>query len=133
MHLHAARTLLGWGLGILALSPLALSVVSWNSRTEHSSVTGQVKYSGRPVEDMIICFDSGGTHSACGALGSDGSFQLCTVVRGDERVLPGKYHAHLFHVRGQSPSIPSRYADPLSSGLEVEIASNWNHLNIELP
>ena len=44
---------------------------------------------------------------------------------------PGLYHAHLY-TRHDGPEIPAKYADPATSGIEINIASDWNDFNIEL-
>jgi hypothetical protein len=132
MHLHLARSLVGWGLGILVMAPLFLPFVGETRRKRLASVTGQVTYSGRPLGDMMICLDSGGAHSAYGAVKPDGSFILSDLVLGSAGALPGRYHAHLFKRSPESPSLPSKYADPRTSGLDVEIGSAWSHFKIDL-
>jgi hypothetical protein len=132
VHSQQARKVVGWVLGITALSALALCYESLNSRVTLSDVTGRVTYSGRPLTGATICMDSeSGSHFAVGKLGSDGSFRLYSVNGGRVGAFPGLYHAYLYSRKGGTP-VPARFCSPRSSGLEIEITSGWNDLNIDL-
>ena len=50
---------------------------------------------------------------------------------GNTGAIPGRYHAHLY-TEPHGPSLPAKYADSRTSGLEIDIASDWNDLNIDL-
>jgi hypothetical protein len=133
VHLHQTRQWMAWILTATALSPFALCFASTESRGVHlSPVTGRVTISGRPVNDMIICLDSGGVHCAYGWLGGDGTFQLSHIRWGDGGAVPGRYRAHLYSSTGGS-EIPSRYRDPATSGIEINVAADWNDFRIDLP
>jgi hypothetical protein len=132
LHLHHARTVMGWVLGIAAFSPfvLCLEFSDPNNKTL-SDVTGRVTYSGRPLSEMTICLDEGGIHSAFSALRSDGSFRLRSMKEGCAGAYRGRYHAHLYsHPYG--PSLPAKYGDPSTSGVEIDIDTDWSNLNIDL-
>jgi hypothetical protein len=131
VHSQQARNVIGWILGIAAFSPIALCYESSNPRVTMSDVTGRVTYSGGPLTGAVICLDpKSGNHSASGTLGSDGSFQLMSI-NGRLGAVPGLYHAFLCSPVG-GPSLPAKFCDPSTSGLEIEIASGWNDLNIDL-
>jgi hypothetical protein len=126
-----ARNVLGWILGIAAFSPLALCYESQDPRVKLSDVTGQVSYSGRPLTGGTICLESEvGNHSAFGKLGSDGSFRLQSG-KGDVGAFPGMYHAYLYS-RKVDTSLPARFRDSRTAGLEIKIASGWSDLKINL-
>jgi hypothetical protein len=131
VHSQQARKVVGWILGIVAFTSLALCIRGMNARVALSDVTGRVTYSGRPLDGGYICLSSdNGAMPAVGKLGSDGSFRLQTDT---DRLgaLPGLYHAFL-SVRKGGTALPSKFCDPRTSGLAVEIASDWCDLNIDL-
>jgi len=126
-----ARNVVVWILGIAAFSPLALCYRSLYPRVTLSDVTGQVTYSGRPLTGATICLDSEvGNHSAYGKLGSDGSFRLQSGT-GHVGAFPGMYHAYLYS-RKADPSLPAKFRDSRTAGLEIKIASGWSDLKINL-
>jgi hypothetical protein len=131
MHIHSARTLFGWMLGISAVLTLALSLALGLStpRAGLASVTGRVNLDGQPVGGVLICFDSD-DHAAHDSVGADGSFQLATFGRG-KGVVPGKYRVHLFAAPG-GPQLPSKYQVTSTSGLDVEVAPDWNDFSFDL-
>jgi len=124
---------MGWVIGIAAFSPFALCLEFLSPENTLSDITGRVTYSGRPLNDMTICLDSpGGVHAAYCALRSDGSFRLLRWTEGRAGVYRGRYNAHLYTHRRHGPSLPAKYANPGSSGVEIEIDSDWSDLNIDL-
>ena len=132
VHLHRSRYVMGWVLAIIFFSPFALILASPQSKVSRSGVTGRVTCSGRPLSDVMICLDAeGGDHSAFGPLGSDGSFQLLSMRDGCPGTAPGRYHAHLY-TTAQGAKLPAKYRSTQTSGLEIEIESDWNELDIEL-
>ena len=88
-----ARRLIGWTLGIVCLSPLALYYLSSNPRVTLSDVTGRVTYSGHPLTGVniaLVALDPrSGNHTAVGILGSDGSFRLQSMDDGRLGTVPG--------------------------------------------
>jgi hypothetical protein len=124
---------MAWVLIVTAASPFALVFASAEtSRVALSHVTGRVTVSGQPFNDTMICLDSGGTHCAFGWVGSDGTFQLSNMRSADGGAEPGRYHAHFFSPAG-GRSIPSQYGDPKTSGIEINVANDWNDFRIDLP
>ncbi len=133
VHLHRARQWTGWMLGAVALSPFALCLGSPAApEGRYSPVTGRVTYLGRPLGNMIICLDSNGQHSAYAPLQADGTFHLLNMNWIYDGVLPGRYRAHLF-TDPSGPKLPSKYRDPATSGIELDVASDWNDFRIDLP
>jgi hypothetical protein len=131
-HLHQARNVMGWVLAIAAFSPFALCCFEFpSSKNSLSDVTGRVTYSGHPLNDMFLCLDSGGVHSAFSALKSDGSFRLLNMKEGSTGAYRGQYHAHLYS-HSMGPSLPAKYGDPKTSGVEIVIGTDWCDLEIDL-
>ncbi|MGP0063139.1 MAG: hypothetical protein ACLQGP_05980 [Isosphaeraceae bacterium] len=133
LHLHSGRKFMGWALGILAIVPSALCFeTTAHPQIPLSDVTGHMTYSGKPLNGMTLCLDSSpGVHYAYASLGRDGSFRLINMTGNDIGAAPGRYYAHLYsHPHG--PSLPTRYRDSRTSGLEIDVASDWNELNIDL-
>ena len=131
VHLHHTRQWTGWILGAMALSPFALCFGSPMYSAPPSDVTGRVTFSGRPVNGATICLDSGGQHVAYGLLEDDGSFYLNSMTWIDRGALPGRYKAHLYTGLGHL-QLPSKYGNPETSGIEIDIAPGWNDFHIEL-
>ncbi len=132
MHIHSARLWFGWVLGLGAvLTPLALAdpLGPAMGPAGLAPVTGRVNLEGHPLGHVMICFDSG-DHAAQGWLGADGSFSLHSHGRG-EGVAPGKYRVHIFPNPG-GWSLPAKYRDPGTSGLDVEVAPDWNDYSFDL-
>src|SRR5262249_6839354 len=133
LHIHSARTLFGWMLGISALlTPIALAAPLGLSTLPAGlvPVTGQVHLNGHPVGDVMVCFDADGEHAAHDWAQTDGSFRLWSFGRG-RGVAPGKYRVHLFSKPG-GPLLPSRYQEAVTSGLDVEVGQDWNDFSFEL-
>jgi hypothetical protein len=63
---------------------------------------------------------------------SDGYFCLHSFSPRRAGALPGKYRVHLFSLSGDTSSIPSKYTDPRTSDLEIEVNSGWNDFRVEL-
>jgi hypothetical protein len=131
-HLHRARRNMGWFLVASAVFPLALCMGSPISSAPSTEVTGRVTLAHLPADDMILCLDAGGQHAAYAPLRSDGSFRLVSLARTRGGAEPGHYHAHLFPTKA-GRQLASKYADPATSGIELDIASGWNDFQIELP
>ena len=133
VHLHHTRQLAAWILGAAALSPFALCFASPMSKEYRlSPVTGRLTIAGRPAGDMTICLDVDGDHMAYGALDHDGTFHLSNMRWIDDGAVPGRYHAHLY-THSLGAEIPSKYLNPKTSGIVIDIASDWNDFHIDLP
>lgn len=131
VHLHRARQWTGWMLGAVAMSPFALCLDVPVPISRTVPVTGRVTYSGRPLDDAIICLDAGDAHTAYAPLQPDGSFRVVGMTWGDDGALPGRYRAHVYtHTNG--PKFPSKYGDTKTSGIELDVVPGWNDFQIEL-
>jgi hypothetical protein len=133
VHLHSGRKLMGWAVVLLAMVPSALCFEpSTSVRKTLSDVTGRLTYAGEPLHGMTLCLDSvPGNHCAFATLQADGSFRLLNMDEGDSGVVPGRYRAHLY-TNPHGSTLPARYSDPRTSGLEIEVPSDWSELNIDL-
>jgi hypothetical protein len=114
-------------LGVV-LVPLALAEALGMAPARVAPVTGRVNLDGHPIGYVFICFDSD-DHRAYGWSGADGTFRLLSAW--GDGVPPGKYRVHLF----SSPdgvSLPAKYQDAGTSGLDVEVAPDWNDYSFDL-
>ena len=133
-HLHLTRQLMAWGLGVLAIVPTVLFTAASSPAQNLSEVKGRVTYSGRPLNDMTICLDTkGGAHTAYAPLRADGSFYLINMTRGYPGALPGRYLCPPLHSCPWADNYLSKYRDSAASGIEVEVAPDWNDFHIDLP
>jgi hypothetical protein len=131
VHVHHARKVVASIFVIAAVSSPFLYNELVNPRVGLSDVTGRVTYSGHPITSAFICLNSeSGNHSAVGKLGADGTFRL-HCVPGSPGAFPGLYHAYLYSRQGGA-SLPAKFRDPHTSGLEIDIAPGWSDLNIDL-
>ncbi len=135
MHLHLARRLMTLGLVMLILAPFILyfeAPAATRTSADLPSVAGRVNYHGHPVTDMYICLDSGHAHCALGWIKPDGSFDIDEVNSNRPGALCGHYHAHISS-QMNGPSLPARYQDSQTSGLEMDVELDWNYFDIDLP
>jgi hypothetical protein len=95
---------------------------------------------GEPVSGGIITFHPENRlgHEASGEIGTDGSFQLTTIVKGDG-ALPGSYTVSVNPnfkdgriSRVPASRVPPKFGAPETSGLTAEVAAKDNDLKIEL-
>jgi hypothetical protein len=115
------------GRGVISMSVHLHRARQWTAWT----LSGHVTYSGRPLDDTMICLDLRGEHSACGRVQSDGSFRLVNMTCLDPGAFPGRYRAHLFTV-AHRPEYPSKYEKPETSDLDLDVAPGWNDFRIDL-
>jgi len=131
IHLHSQRTWFGRMLALGAvLVPLALAepLGIGMAPAQVAPVTGRVNLDGHPLGDVIICFDSD-DHRAQGWLGADGTFRLASGW--GDGVPPGTYRVHMVPDPGDL-SLPAKYRDAGTSGLDVEVAPDWNDYSFDL-
>jgi hypothetical protein len=131
LHLHRARQWTGWMLGAVAMAPFALCFDPRPEVARTAPVTGRVTYAGRPLGDAMLCLDVNGHHAACAMLQPDGSFRVLGTLWVEEGALPGRYGAH-FYTHSKGPKFPSKYGDPKTSGIELDIVPGWNEFRIDL-
>lgn len=132
VHLHRARQGMAWALGALALSPLALCFASPTTEPVGlAAVTGRLTIAGQPAGEVFLCLDEGNIHTAYSWLRHDGTFRLSNMRWFEGGAAPGRYHAHLYTFEG-GPAIPERYRDPKTSGIVMDVSSDWNDFQIDL-
>lgn len=104
-------------------------------------VSGNISIDGKPLNQGAIIFTDAKGKRAYGEIHSDGSFVVGQVVPGEFRVavnVPKRRRVanqESDRERGARPqpvSIPNRYGDVDSSGLQFEITPESHDLNIEL-
>lgn len=132
LHIHLLRSCCGGALGVVPTALLLAGIHAQPSpRTERATATGRLTLAGAPARDMTICCDRGGQHSIYGVLRGDGTFRLIPMAWAGGGVPPGRYRAHLYtHAAG--PRIPPPYTDAATSGIEIDIAPDWNDFRIDL-
>jgi hypothetical protein len=133
IDLPLARRLVAWGLGFAFLTPFLLCFCPEPPAKplELSAITGRVTYAGHPVNNMYVCLDSDGVHSAIGQVEDDGSFRLVNFQYDAFGAFPGRYRAHLGGY-AHATVLPGKYRDARTSGLELDVAADWNYVKIEL-
>lgn len=147
---HAAGSL--WVAALLA----CVVGCGGSSRPEPAPVSGTVTYNGKPVAHATVMFTpkSGGA-SATGKTDENGKFTLTTFEPGDGAIVgehvvtvtytgpegaeaenpesPEAYGAPPEKAQEEKSPIPTRYANPKTSGLTFEVkAGGPNEFNIEL-
>jgi hypothetical protein len=103
---------------------------------ELAQVSGRVTSANQPFSGAIY-FQSevdGGT-SAMGLLDRDGSFQLCVNGQRDRPgALPGTYRVFVRPRDSDQtgPRIDSKYQDPRTTDVLVEVRPDWNYVGLNL-
>src|SRR5260221_249303 len=123
---------------VLVLLPLVMFIHGCSSKgRETTTVTGKVTYQGSPVSMGAIYFHGEGNQVAMGNIQQDGGFTATDVPVGEVRVSlqvrdPGAYGQQLKKdgnpkEKSNRPntnsvtSVPTKYADPTTSGLKYLI------------
>jgi hypothetical protein len=126
-----------------ALALLAAAALAGCSSNKRLTVPGTVTYKGRPLPSGIVrfYFGPGGDRMSMATLEPDGSFAATDVPPGPVKVTvePDPQAAKHRSMGGAADepapkpvTIPPRYADPATSGLEYTISSGANKLEIKL-
>lgn len=131
LHLHRARRWAAWTMVAAGLSPFALCFGLEGVQPTPTPITGRVTMAGRPLTDTTICIDTEGVHAAFAPLGHDGRFELIPMNTHEGVELKGRFRAHLYRLQDDR-KLPSRVADPRTSGIEFNVSSGWNDLRIDL-
>ncbi len=135
LHLHDLRKSFAWITGgAILLGPMALAFGQYPDPWAVEAlapVSGHVTIGGQPAHDSIICFDAdGGVHSGFCSVWPDGSYQLAAVCLGSG-VPPGRYKVHVYPRPG-GPDVPKKYQQSETSGVEVDVAPDWNAFDLDL-
>lgn len=93
-------------------------------------VSGIVRWQGRPVPVGVVTLvpedGSGGLRPAAGMIDASGRYRL-VAVPGQPGVLPGRYRVAVRASTGSPDEggvswlVPQRFADPVTSGLSIDI------------
>lgn len=120
--------LLGW-LG-------AMVVGCGDGRPKRVAVSGQVLIDGKPLPGGNIKFVPYGARPSMGTIGEQGHFTL-TCFDGEDGAIPGKHRIEIVSNEVLSQTAirwysPKKYADFLTSGLEVDVTVPTDTLKIHL-
>lgn len=110
-------------------SPLFLvGIISGCGGGLDATLTGVVTHQGKPVPSLLINFQSvGGGPMAYAATDEDGAYEA--FVGSNKGIMPGKYRLAL---EATGDSIPAKYLQVDTSGLEYEVKSGDNTFDISL-
>jgi hypothetical protein len=125
-------------IGVLAM----LAVVVGCGKKEWGHLTGTVSLNGQPIGPGVISFEpiDGQRAGAVARIEDDGKYKVISA-RSKEGARTGEYrvtiHSSLkdfgFEDKGSRPApIPSKYADPKTSGLTATIEPGEKTLDFEL-
>jgi hypothetical protein len=127
------------------LLTLLCAIVGCSSGGLGAEVSGKVTLDGEPIGPGVVIFapSGGGENPATGAIQTDGSYFLKTSR--EEGLRPGKYQVALqIHeiptdlvpgqrdMRPAKSRIPTKYTDVKSSGLEYDVVSGSNTIDLEM-
>ena len=115
---------------------LAIAAGCNDGRPTRVPVSGTVLIDGKPLAGGSIMFVHPESRSSGSAIDANGHFQLTCYVPGDGAIL-GKHHVKVTACESLSERsnrwlAPKKYADPNSSGLEVEVTEPKDDLEINL-
>ena len=115
---------------------LAIASGCSDGRPTRVPISGKVSIDGKPLAGGSIMFLHPESRSSGSPIDADGRFQLTCYVPGDGAVL-GKHRVKVTACESLSERsnrwlAPKKYADPNSSGLEVEVTEPKDDLEINL-
>jgi hypothetical protein len=113
---------------------------------KETSVSGTVKYQGKPLITGYVLFQFDDGNSVNASLGTDGSYTMHTQFQGHAKIAVGSPkppdQSGVGNRRGADPStapdpknwvpIPEKYQNADTSGLEITVTSGTNKHDIEL-
>lgn len=112
---------------------------------ELAPVTGTVTYKGKPVKKAYVTFyPTGGGQPAAGTTDDEGKFELSdgavvgehkiaiAASGADESVMQPGDSKTAAKKKSTSDAIPTKYADPETSGLKRTVKSGENNFDIKL-
>jgi hypothetical protein len=121
---------------LLGLVTLALLAVVGCGKSQNVTVSGTISYKGQPLQSGILKFvGPQGTYSAA-TIHADGKFTITDVVPGEVKV--GVVDALGGSKQGgperKTPhvSLPEKYRDPSTSGLQYTITPQTTELTIDI-
>jgi hypothetical protein len=118
-----------WLLGLVVLAGCAPG---------KGSVSGVVRYQGKPLEAGTILFFDSRQRVREGIIGEDGKYEATDVTAGTTRVavmtpMAITFGGQSLKPRGKAVTLPDRYANPDKSGLAFVVGRGANHWDIDLP
>jgi hypothetical protein len=126
--------------GVFSSLLLALFLLSLNgcgdNLPKRVPVSGHVFFDGKPLETGGIGFMTPGQRSSHGELGPGGKFTVSTFSENDG-LMPGKHTVVVcakedINANSMKWYAPKKYADPQTSGLEIDITGPTSDLKIDL-
>ena len=102
-----------------------------------SRVSGIVTLDGQPVAGARITFlPAKGGRPASGVTDGTGEYRLTTFEK-DDGAAPGRYAVTVVLKKTTGPAretwiVPKRYADPKTTGLQIEVAPGINRIDFDL-
>jgi hypothetical protein len=126
---------------VAALALLAAAALAGCDANKRRTVTGTVTYKGRPLPSGIVRFYSGADRMSMATVEADGTFAVTDVPPGPVTVTvepdpqASKHRSMGGGANEPAPkpvAIPPKYADPKTSGLEYNISSGTNKLEVKL-
>lgn len=120
----------------LALALGAMSLAGCDGRPKRVPVSGRVLIDGQPLQRGFIQVIPSDARAANGEIGPDGSFHLTTFDPNDGCVL-GTHKVAIIANESQGANAmkwyaPAKYADPLKSGLTLDVTEPRNDVEIKL-
>jgi hypothetical protein len=120
-------------LGLVMVALLA-AIGCTNQGVQKLTVRGTVSYQGQPLQSGFLKFvGKDGAYSAAN-IQKDGKFTITDVVPGEVKVAvaeaPGGSKQGAGNPKG--PSLPDKYRDPATSGLQYTITPETTELTIDI-
>ncbi len=121
---------------VLMMLALVLSAGCGDGRPRRVPVRGRVTIDGEPLRSGFVRLVPDDARPSVGRIAEDGTFTLTTFAKEDGSV-PGKHRVAVIAYDESTPAqlrwiIPSKYSNPDTSGLLVEIGGPTDSLAIEL-
>ncbi|MBN2578851.1 MAG: hypothetical protein JXB10_07660 [Pirellulales bacterium] len=122
-------------LACLLLTPWLLAGCG-DGRPQRVPVSGRVLIDGKPLEYGFLQVFQKGNRSASAQIGTDGRFTLTTFDKNDGCV-PGKHRVAVLALKSLSETktqwfAPKKYANVVTSGLEIDVRGERNDVEIHL-
>jgi hypothetical protein len=124
-----------------ALALLGIAALAGCNANKRLTITGTVTYKGKPLPSGIVRFYSGRDRMSMATVEADGTFAVTDVPPGPVKVTvepdpqASKHRSMGGGANEPAPkpvAIPSKYADPTTSGLEYNITGGSNKLEVKL-
>jgi hypothetical protein len=137
VHMHTMRAYCARAL-VLVPAPFLLgwAMVPESKNSELAQVSGRVTCADQPFAGLIFFLpDQQGGPNASGPLKPDGSFELFFNGRWDQRgAMPGIYRVVVrpFILDKSGSRVDSKFQDPRTTELRVNVGPDWNYVRFDL-